>query len=83
MLFRDIKHIIKAIDVVKEADEFMRKAKVIEDSMENASWIAVARGEMECAMVDYVLNKLSKADREKTSLTDISRSQYGNSWKRA
>ena len=66
-----------------EAEDYMKKAKVIEDSMENASWIAVARGEMEVAMVDFVLNKLSKADREKTSLTDISRSQYGNSWKRA
>ena len=79
----DIKHIITNIGAVKEAEEFMRKAKVVEDSMENASWIAVARGEMEVAMVDFVLHKLSKADREKTSLTDISRSQYGNSWKRA
>ena len=79
----DIKHIIKEIEAVLEAEDYMKKAKVIEDSMENASWIAVARGEMEVAMVDFVLNKLSKADREKTSLTDISRSQYGNSWKRA
>ena len=77
----DIKQIAKEIDVVLEAEDFMKKAKAIQESLGNANRIAIARGEMECSMVDFVLKKTTKADRDKTSLADISRSQYGNAWK--
>ena len=71
----DIKGMLKILPQVKEAEDFMSKAYTIAESLvaEGKSFVA-ARGRMECDMVDYLLNKMSKTDKDKTTLAAISRS---------
>ena len=70
----DIRGVLKILPQVKEANEFMSKAHEIKKSLvASDKSIVVARGTMECDMVDYLLGKMSKDSREKTSLADISR----------
>ena len=65
---------MKALPEVAEANSYMVKAREIEQELGASSSMVVNRGMMECDMVDYVLNKMSKADKDKTSLADISKS---------
>ena len=69
----DIKGLLKVMTQVKEADSFMEKARKIEKEMGGNKAVVVARGTMECDMVEFVTNKMSKADKEQTSLEEISR----------
>ena len=69
----DIKGILKVLPQVKEADSYMERASNIVKETGETQTATVARGIMECDMVDYVMNKMSKANREKTSLAQISR----------
>ena len=57
---------------LQQANTLMEKAREIEKKLGSSHRIVDARGTMECDMVEYVLGKLSKADREKTSLNLIS-----------
>ena len=76
----DIKAIVKVLPAVREANTLMEKAREIEKELGSPHRIVDARGTMECDMVEYVLSKLSKVDREKTSLNLISRMLCGASW---
>ena len=69
----DVKGLLKVLPEVQEANTYMEKARAIQKELGPSKSMVVARGTMECDMVDYVLNKMSKADKEKTSLGDISR----------
>ena len=71
----DIKGMLRILPQVKEAEEFMLKAYTVAESLvaEGKSFVA-ARGNMECDMIDYLLGKMSKADKDKTTLAAISRS---------
>ena len=62
---------MKVLPEVKEANSYMVKALEIEQQLGTSSSMVVSRGIMECDMVDYVLNKMSKADKDKTSLANI------------
>ena len=66
----DIKSIVldKRMVSVKTACEFIRRAKDITASMPEHDG---ARGDMECVMVDYILEKLPKDQRESMSLNSI------------
>ena len=75
----DIKGILKVLPQVKEADSYMERASNIVKETGETQTATVARGIMECDMVDYVMNKMSKANREKTSLAQISR-HMKHSW---
>ena len=70
----DVKSIGKRIDLVKEANEKMVNAKTIlaNNSFGEQKYYGVlARGNMECDMVDYVFEKMSKADLNDTSIDEI------------
>ena len=59
---------------MKEANDFIKKAYHIEASMQTyMHGITEARGEMECGMVDYVLNKMPKEQRDQTNLVMLSK----------
>ena len=58
----DCKSIVgKRLSLVKEASEYMRKAKGITEMMPQHNG---TRGDMECDIVDYVLEKFPKEKRE-------------------
>ena len=76
----DIKGIVKVLPAVREANTFIEKAREIEKELGWSHRIVDARGTMECDMVEYVMGKLSKADRANTSLNQISRMLCGASW---
>lgn len=65
----DIKTIVaKRIKSAKEADELILRAKSISNALPSAH---EARGDMECDMVDYILEKMEKKKRDETSLNSI------------
>ena len=76
----DIKNLLKILPLVKEANSFIEKAREIEKGLGWSQQVVEARGTMECDMVDYVMGKMSKADKDKTSLHQISRMLCGTSW---
>ena len=70
----DIKGILKILPQMREANDFMEKAWNIQESLvDTGKSLVAARGDMECDMVEYLLGKMSKSDRDKTSLAAISR----------
>ena len=68
----DVSH-LQALTTVVEANTYMVKARAIEKELGATSARIVARGRMECDMVDYVLGKLSKEEKDRTSLASISK----------
>ena len=64
---------MKVLPEVAEANRYMVKAREIEQELGASSSMVVSRGIMECDMVEYVLNKMSKTAKEQTSLSKISR----------
>ena len=69
----DIKGLLKVLPEVKEANTYMAKAREIEKELRASKTIFVARATMECDLVDCVMNKMAKADKDKTSMERISR----------
>ena len=70
----DIRRVLKVLPEVKEANAYMAKAREIEKELGASKTIIVARGTMECEMVDFVMNEMAKADKDQTSMAQISRS---------
>lgn len=66
----DGKSLMTKLATVKEANAFMEKAACVDREFCNGT-ATEARGDMECKLVDYVLYKLPKAQRDKTSMNEI------------
>lgn len=67
---QDVKSIPKRIELIRDANAKMLKAKevIVNNGLGECKR---ARGNMECDMVDYVFEKMSKDDRKATSLDCI------------
>ena len=70
----EVKSIYKNLTLVTEANGYMQKAYQIESTLQSyVSSVTEARGDMECDMVEYILNKMPKEKSETLSLTLLSR----------
>jgi len=60
----------KRLPMAKEANALMNKTAILTATIGDCALVE-DRGDMECNMVDFVLEKMSKEDRAKTNLTAI------------
>ena len=75
----DIKGLLKVLPQVQEANSYMERAATIVKEFGADRSKNIARGKMECDMVEYVLKKMPKANIDKLSLAQISR-RVKHSW---
>ena len=70
---QDVKSIPKRIELIRDANAKMLRAKevIVKNGLGDCKR---ERGNMECDMVDFVMNKMAKTDKGQTSLAQISRS---------